>query len=283
MPMRATAESPAVRFPSGGGTPKSARSRVSKSRVSNGSALFITGKGTSPFARRFADILAEIVSDLGGADQLSEAQRQLARRGASLSLACERLEAVICDGVSSAAEAAFVEQSGGLTAYQILAEAGRILHGVARIRGGDGIRQMAELPPDELDRVTDLLCRAGDLASKCIAAGSEKTADLELHGTLADRCGRTFTRLGIKRVPKDVGPSLADLMRLDLEDQRVEAEEAAVANGQIANKLERVLDDEEATHDTEGAGAVDPTTPSGRRTSDDFCGGAGQSTGEGPI
>ena len=32
-------------------------------------------------------------------------------------------------------------------------------------------------------------------------AGSEKTADLELLGTLADRCGRTFTRLGIKRVP----------------------------------------------------------------------------------
>ena len=224
---RAAEESPAVRFPAGGGTPKRTRSRVSRSRVSNGSALFITGKGTSPYARRFADILAEIVSDLGGADQLSEGQRQLARRAASLSLACERLEAVVCDGSSTAAEAAFTEASGGLSPFAILAEAGRILHGVARIRGGaDGIRQMAELPPDELDRVVDLLTKAGDLASKCIAAGSEKTADLELLGTLADRCGRTFTRLGIKRVPKDVGPSLADLMRLDIEDQRAEVEEA---------------------------------------------------------
>ena len=199
---------------------------MSKSRVSNGSALFVVGKGTSPFARRFADILAEIVSDLGGADQLSEAQRQLARRGASLSLACERLEGIICGGTSSAVEAAFTEASGGLSPYAILAEAGRILHGVARIRGGaDGVRAMAALPPDELDRVVDLLTKAGDLAAKAIAAGSEKTADLELLGTLADRCGRTFTRLGIKRVPKDVG-SLADLMRLDLEDQRAEAEEA---------------------------------------------------------
>jgi hypothetical protein len=46
-----------------------------------------------------------------GADQLSEAQRQLAGRAASLSLACERLESVICGGTSSAAEAAFTEHS----------------------------------------------------------------------------------------------------------------------------------------------------------------------------
>jgi hypothetical protein len=56
----------------------------------------------------------------------------------------------------------------------------------------------------QLDRITDLLCRAGDLAAKAIAAGSEKTADLELLGMLADRCGRTFQRLGIKRQPRDV-------------------------------------------------------------------------------
>ena len=175
-----------------------------RSRVSNGRSLFITGPETSAAARRFRDILAEIVSDLGGHDGLSEAQRQLARRGASLSLACERLEAIICGGTSSAAEAAFTEASGGLSPYAILAEAGRILHGIARHRGGDGIRTMAELPDAKLDRIVDLLSRAGDLAAKCIAAGSEKTADLELLGTLADRCGRTFMRLGLKRQPREV-------------------------------------------------------------------------------
>jgi hypothetical protein len=192
-----------------------------RSRVTNGKNLFVVGKATSAAARRFADILGAVVSDLGGADQLSEGQRQLARRAASLSLACERLEAVICNGVSSAAEAAVVEQSGGLSAYHILAEAGRVLHGIARVRGRDGIAEMAKLPDVELDRITDLLVKAGDLAAKAIAAGSEKTADLELLGTLADRCGRTFMRLGLKRQPRDVSPSLADLLRQDLVEQRV--------------------------------------------------------------
>ena len=154
--------------------PQRGDKRYGRSRVTNGQSLFVVGKGTSPFARRFADILAEIVSDLGGADQLSEAQRQLARRAASLSLACERIEAVVCDGSSSAAEAVFTEASGGLSPYAILAEAGRILHGIARVRGGaDGVRAMAALPPDELDRIVDFLTKAGDLAAKAIAAGSE--------------------------------------------------------------------------------------------------------------
>jgi hypothetical protein len=178
--------------------------RTSRSKVTNGNALFVVGKGTSPYARRFADILGAVVSDLGGSDQLSEGQRQLARRAASLSLACERLEAVICGGTSSAVEVAFTEASGGLSPYAILAETGRVLYGIARVRGGDGVRAMAELPNDELDRIVDLLTKAGDLAAKCIAAGSEKTADLELLGTLADRCGRTFMRLGLKRQPKEV-------------------------------------------------------------------------------
>jgi hypothetical protein len=37
-------------------------------------------------------VLNEIVSDLGGADLLSEAQRQLARRCATIAIACERME-----------------------------------------------------------------------------------------------------------------------------------------------------------------------------------------------
>jgi hypothetical protein len=37
-------------------------------------------------------VLAEIVSDLGGADRLSEGQRQIARRCATISIACERTE-----------------------------------------------------------------------------------------------------------------------------------------------------------------------------------------------
>jgi len=65
-----------------------------RSRVTNGSSLF-TGDvdGRTAAAKRFRDVLAEIVSDLGGADLLSEGQRQLARRAAMMSVEAERQEA----------------------------------------------------------------------------------------------------------------------------------------------------------------------------------------------
>jgi hypothetical protein len=49
--------------------------------------------GDTAWSRRFRDLLAEIVSDLGGSDRLSEGQRQLARRCATISLECEKIEA----------------------------------------------------------------------------------------------------------------------------------------------------------------------------------------------
>ena len=49
-------------------------------------------------ARRFRDVLAEIVSDLGGANQLSEGQKQLARRAAMMSVRCELLEGQAVQG-----------------------------------------------------------------------------------------------------------------------------------------------------------------------------------------
>ena len=92
--------------------------------------------GRSKEARRFRDVLAEIISDLGGADHLSEGQRQLARRCAMMSVECERME-------------------------------------------GEAV------------------------------AG--KPIDLEVFGKLADRIGRAFQRLGLKRVAKTVTTSpLAD-------------------------------------------------------------------------
>lgn len=70
-----------------------ARSVTQKSRVSNGKALFLEGDQRTAAARRFRDVLTEIVGDLGGHETLSEAQRQLARRAATLSVQCEALEA----------------------------------------------------------------------------------------------------------------------------------------------------------------------------------------------
>ena len=72
----------------------------SRSRVSNGKALFVEADGRGPWGRRFRDVLAEIVSDLGGADRLSEGQRQLARRAATISIACEQLEGQAASGAA---------------------------------------------------------------------------------------------------------------------------------------------------------------------------------------
>lgn len=115
------------------------RKPAARSRVSNGSSLFlgeVDGRGA--VARRLHDILAEIVSDLGGADTLSEAQRQLARRAATLSIQCELIEAEL-------------------------------------------------------------------------AAGGELSAErLDTYGVLTDRLGRCLQRIGLRRVARDITPSLRE-------------------------------------------------------------------------
>jgi hypothetical protein len=63
-----------------------------RSSVTNGRRLHVDHIGDTKWSRRSRDVLSEIISDLGGPNQLSEAQRQQARRAATISLECERLE-----------------------------------------------------------------------------------------------------------------------------------------------------------------------------------------------
>jgi hypothetical protein len=72
-----------------------------RSAVTNGGRLHVDPpKGLETrWARRFRDVLAEIVSDLGGHDSgLSEAQRQLARRGTTIAITCEKMEGEAAGG-----------------------------------------------------------------------------------------------------------------------------------------------------------------------------------------
>ena len=63
------------------------------SRVSNGSALFVEKiDGRTPWARRFRDLIELHLADLGGPDNVNEAQCALIRRIATLECECERLE-----------------------------------------------------------------------------------------------------------------------------------------------------------------------------------------------
>ena len=75
------------------------RKPEARSRVSNGSSLFLLDHegraidGRTIIARRFRDILDAITADLGGRDQISEGEHQLARRAAALSVQAEIQEA----------------------------------------------------------------------------------------------------------------------------------------------------------------------------------------------
>jgi len=65
--------------------------------VSNGTSLFLEAvDGRSALARRYRDILGQIVSDLGS--EPSEAQSLIARRAATLACWCEQSEAEMAGG-----------------------------------------------------------------------------------------------------------------------------------------------------------------------------------------
>jgi hypothetical protein len=87
------------------------KARETRSRVTNGRAIFLDRvDGRSALARRFRDVLTEISGNLGGSERLSEAERQLARQAATISIICERLEAAAMRG-----EAVDLDEYGQLT------------------------------------------------------------------------------------------------------------------------------------------------------------------------
>jgi hypothetical protein len=81
-----------------------------RSAVTNGKRLHVIKPGENVWTRRFRDILDQIIADLSGPDGLSEGQRQLARRAATISIACEKLE-----GVAAAGKKIDLEVYGKLT------------------------------------------------------------------------------------------------------------------------------------------------------------------------
>jgi hypothetical protein len=64
-----------------------------RSRVSNGSAVLPGVDGRSTWVRRLRDLMGLHLSDLGGDDAVSEAERSVVRRIATLTVELERMEA----------------------------------------------------------------------------------------------------------------------------------------------------------------------------------------------
>jgi hypothetical protein len=75
------------------------RAKRPRSAITSGrELLFIDGDSNSAWSRRFHDLIVGHVSDLGGADLLSEAQFSLIRRAAAIECELERLDAMLSRG-----------------------------------------------------------------------------------------------------------------------------------------------------------------------------------------
>jgi hypothetical protein len=70
-----------------------------RSAVTNGRRLFVDGgDGRGPWARRMRDVIELHISDLGGIEAASEAEKSIIRRAATLTIELERLEAKFSAG-----------------------------------------------------------------------------------------------------------------------------------------------------------------------------------------
>jgi hypothetical protein len=78
--------------------PNASERKRKRSAVSSGRTLFVDGDPSSPWARRFADVVAAHASDLGGRDALSEGEWSLIRRVATIECELEQMEAALSRG-----------------------------------------------------------------------------------------------------------------------------------------------------------------------------------------
>jgi hypothetical protein len=77
------------------GDPAKARPRdPQRSRITNGSALLPGVDGRSAWIRRCKDVIESHLSDLGGEDNTSAAERSIVRRASVMTVELERMEAV---------------------------------------------------------------------------------------------------------------------------------------------------------------------------------------------
>ena len=76
------------------------RKASARSRVSNAADILPDVDGRSAVARRYRDIAAQIIADMGGASQCDEARLQLIRRFAAAAVLAEQMEARLANGHS---------------------------------------------------------------------------------------------------------------------------------------------------------------------------------------
>ena len=102
---------------------------MQRSKVANGKVLIPGVSGHSVWVRRAKEIIADAISDAGGEDNVSSAERSLIRRAATLTVELERLEAQFATSEQSDPAALDLYQKLSNTLRRTLETVG---HGLAR-------------------------------------------------------------------------------------------------------------------------------------------------------
>ncbi len=89
------------------------RSKTQRSAVSNGTKLLMAD-GRSPWSRRFGDIVFAHCSDLGGHENLSQAEIAIIKRAATLQVELEAKEAALANGEGKIDLAEFAQVANGM-------------------------------------------------------------------------------------------------------------------------------------------------------------------------
>jgi len=80
------------------GLPLAAKSAEARSRITNHRDVLPDVDGRSIIARRYRDIVSQIITDQGGLDLMTEARVQLVRRFAACAVLAEAMEARMVNG-----------------------------------------------------------------------------------------------------------------------------------------------------------------------------------------
>jgi hypothetical protein len=83
---------------SASGIAQTKRPKRKSSGVSSGRRMFVNGDSSSAWSRRYRDIVAGHLSDLGGRSALSEAEISLVKRVSTLEIECEQAEGKLSMG-----------------------------------------------------------------------------------------------------------------------------------------------------------------------------------------
>ena len=116
-----------------------------RSRVANGSALLPGVDGRSAWVRRCRELIGDHIADLGGADNVSAAERSLVRRACVLTVELERMEKQFALAGEASAE--------DLEIYA------RVAGNLRRLLESVGLQRRARdvTPPDPLDYAREVM------------------------------------------------------------------------------------------------------------------------------